>query len=374
MKKAPPKRHPGSSATLALVMIARDEAASIARCLRSVSAFVDQMIVLDTGSTDATASIARDLGAQVHHWPWQDDFALARNQALSHSTADWNLVLDADEWIVGDGRLLRQAIRGAGANSGAFLGLLPIHSSFNLRGTAAAVESGADATTGTPSATAQDDTRAVTCSWLPRLLPRGVRYVGRIHEHPQSGLPRRQVALEIGHDGYLRHKLDHKKGRNRKLLLKSVDDEPGNAYLHYQLGKDYEVYDEHVLAIPCYEQALHLVPNGEGYRHDLVVRTIFCLKKAGLLEIGYQCAQDEMPNWQHSPDFFFVFSDLLIDLATAEPKRALSDFLPLARQCLLRSLSIGDQPQLEGSVQGRGSHIAAKNLVQLNRVLAQMQA
>ena len=374
MKKASANRRPGSSATLALVMIARDEAASIARCLRSVSAFVDEMIVLDSGSTDATASIARDLGAQVHHWPWQDDFAAARNAALAHSTADWNLVLDADEWIVGDGRLLRQAIRGAAANSGAFLGLLPIHSSFNLRGTAAAEESGADATTGTPPATAQDDTRAVTCSWLPRLLPRGVRYVGRIHEHPQSALPLRRLALEIGHDGYLRHKLDHKKGRNRKLLLKSVEDEPGNAYLHYQLDKDYEVYDEHVLAIPCYEQALHLVPNGEGYRHDLVVRTIFCLKKAGLLEIGYQFAQDEMPNWQHSPDFFFVFSDLLIDLAAAEPQRAVSDFLPLARQCLLRSLSIGDQPQLEGSVQGRGSHIAAKNLVQLNRVLAQMRA
>ena len=100
-----------------------------------------------------------------------------------------------------------------------------------------------------------------------------------------------------------------------------------------------------------------------------MVRTIFCLKKAGLLEIGYQFAQDEMPNWQHSPDFFFVFSDLLIDLAAAEPQRAVSDFLPLARECLLRSLSIGDKPQLEGSVQGRGSHIAAKNLVYLNEVL-----
>ena len=369
MKKASANRRPGSSATLALVMIARDEAASIARCLRSVSAFVDQMIVLDTGSTDATASIARDLGAQVHHWPWQDDFAAARNAALAHSTADWNLVLDADEWIVGDGRLLRQAIRGAGANSGAFLGLLPIHSSFNLRGTAAAEEPSSDAKPATLPEAAPDDIRAVTCSWLPRLLPRGVRYAGRIHEHPQSALPLRRLALEIGHDGYLRHKLDHKKGRNRKLLLKSVEDEPGNAYLHYQLGKDYEVYDEHVLAIPCYEQALHLVPPGEGYRHDLVVRTIFCLKKAGLLEIGHQFAQDEMPNWQHSPDFFFVFSDLLIDLAAAEPQRAVSDFLPLARECLLRSLSIGDKPQLEGSVQGRGSHIAANNLIYLTEVL-----
>ena len=80
MKNVSAKRHPGSNASLALVMIARDEEASIARCLRSVSAFVDQMIVLDTGSTDATASIARELGAQVYHWPWQDDFAAARKR------------------------------------------------------------------------------------------------------------------------------------------------------------------------------------------------------------------------------------------------------------------------------------------------------
>jgi len=300
MKKSSAASSARSPATLALVMIARDEAASIARCLRSVSAFVDQMIVLDTGSTDATASIARELGAEVHHWAWQDDFAAARNVALDHSNSDWNLVLDADEWIAGDGRLLRRAVQGA--RSGLFLGLLPIHSSVNLKGSVAA-----------------DEQRAVACSWLPRLLPRGVRYAGRVHEQPQSALPRRQLALDIGHDGYLRHKLEHKKGRNRNLLLKSVEEEPGNAYLHYQLGKDYEVYAEYALAIPCYEQALQRVSSSEGYRHDLVVRMIFCLKKAGLLEIGYQFAQDEMPNWDHSPDFFFVLSDLLIDLAAADP-------------------------------------------------------
>lgn len=367
MKKSSAAFPARSPATLALVMIARDEAASIARCLRSVSAFVDQMIVLDTGSTDATASIARELGADVHHWAWQDDFAAARNVALDHSNSDWNLVLDADEWIAGDGKLLRRAVQGA--KSGLFLGLLPIHSSFNLKASVAADESAVEASPGSPPVAAPNEVHAVSCSWLPRLLPRGVRYAGRIHEYPQSALPRRQLALEIGHDGYLRHKLEHKKGRNRKLLLSSVEEEPGNAYLHYQLGKDYEVYAEYALAIPCYEQALQRVPPSEGYRHDLVVRMIFCLKKAGLLEVGYQFAQDEMPNWLHSPDFFFVFSDLLIDLAAADPQHAGAEFLPLAKECLLRCLRIGDKPQLEGTVQGRGSHIAANNLAYLNQVL-----
>src|ERR1700710_3132879 len=84
---------------LALVMIARDEARAIGRALASARPHVDRMIVLDTGSTDATREIAAAEGAEVHAFAWCDDFAAARNAALAHSDADWNLILDADEWI-----------------------------------------------------------------------------------------------------------------------------------------------------------------------------------------------------------------------------------------------------------------------------------
>ena len=93
--------------TIALVMIARNEARCIGRCLESVAPWVDQMIVLDTGSSDQTIAIARSLGAEVYHFNWCDDFSAARNAALDHSRADWNLVLDADEWLISGGPLLR---------------------------------------------------------------------------------------------------------------------------------------------------------------------------------------------------------------------------------------------------------------------------
>ncbi len=69
--------------SLALVMIARDEARCIERCLRSAAARVDEMWVLDTGSVDDTPALARRCGAQVVSWPWRDDFAAARNAALA---------------------------------------------------------------------------------------------------------------------------------------------------------------------------------------------------------------------------------------------------------------------------------------------------
>jgi glycosyltransferase involved in cell wall biosynthesis len=82
---------------IALCVIARDEAQFIGGCLASAAGAVDQIIVVDTGSTDETVSIARRHGATVVNHRWNDHFAEARNAALSHVQADWILLLDADE-------------------------------------------------------------------------------------------------------------------------------------------------------------------------------------------------------------------------------------------------------------------------------------
>ena len=82
---------------LSLSMIVRDEAAQIEDCLRSVQGFVDEMVVVDTGSTDNTVALAQAMGARVERIEWPGDFAPARNQALQWVSGDWVLVLDADE-------------------------------------------------------------------------------------------------------------------------------------------------------------------------------------------------------------------------------------------------------------------------------------
>lgn len=82
---------------LSLAMIVRDEEACLQACLASVAGFVDEMVVVDTGSRDATVALATACGATVHHLPWPGDFAPARNQALEWVQGDWVLVLDADE-------------------------------------------------------------------------------------------------------------------------------------------------------------------------------------------------------------------------------------------------------------------------------------
>ncbi len=79
-------------------MITKNEEASIGRCLRS-AAFADEMVVVDNGSTDKTAEIARELGARVIDAPDWPGFGPQKNRALSAATGDWVLSLDADEWV-----------------------------------------------------------------------------------------------------------------------------------------------------------------------------------------------------------------------------------------------------------------------------------
>jgi glycosyltransferase involved in cell wall biosynthesis len=102
-------------------MIARNESAFIGPCLQGIKSLVDEIVLVDTGSNDRTADIARLFGAQVYPFQWQDDFATARNFGLSKATGRWILSLDADETIApSDFDSVRALIRGPEKQSTAF--------------------------------------------------------------------------------------------------------------------------------------------------------------------------------------------------------------------------------------------------------------
>lgn len=332
------------SHALALVMIVRNEARCLARCLASARPWVDQMLVLDTGSTDATREIAAQGGARVLSAPWPDDFSAARNLALSHSTAPWRLVLDADEWIASGGECLA-ALR---TRLPDFIGLVTVSSE---------VEGGQGTTQQAPS-------------WLPRVLPAGVHYEGRIHEQPAGVWPRERLPLMIGHDGYLAAAQQAKAGRNERLLRLALAEQPGDAYLLYQLGKDLEVRSRFGDALPLYMQAHRDGEPSAAWRHDLVVRLLFTLKKQGRFAEAIGLASEELVRWSDSPDFFFTLGDLLLDWALAEPARA-GELLPQIEASWQRAVAIGERPELPDSVRGRGSYLAAHNLAAFHQSLGQ---
>jgi len=83
--------------TISLCVIVRNEEKNLRACLGPVRRLVDEIIVVDTGSSDRTREIAAELGAQIYACRWSDDFSAARNECLRHATGDWVLWLDADE-------------------------------------------------------------------------------------------------------------------------------------------------------------------------------------------------------------------------------------------------------------------------------------
>jgi len=88
---------PQGRATISVCMMVKNEEKNLPRALNSVKDWVDEIIVVDTGSSDRTIEIAESYGAKIYHHPWENDFSKHRNQSISYATGDWILILDADE-------------------------------------------------------------------------------------------------------------------------------------------------------------------------------------------------------------------------------------------------------------------------------------
>lgn len=330
---------------ISLAMIVRDEARCIERCLESVRDLVDEMVVVDTGSTDDTVALAEAAGATVHHVTWVDDFSAARNVALGHCTGDWILVLDADEWLVAGAETLA-SLR---SSEPTFSGAVEI-----------------------ASPTSDDN---VTMVRQIRVLPSRARYSGRIHEQPDIIGEERQLDVRLDHDGYLAEQLENKTGRNRRLLELALAEDPENPFLWFQLARTHDVARSPAAACLGFERAYELSgPTGPGappWRHPFVVRFLACLVMTGRTQDAIDFAVPELEYWHGSADFQFMLGHALHQHALAHPELA-EQVLPLAEDAWQTCLTLGDS-DLPGAVVGHGSFLAARELVGLYESLGRGQ-
>ncbi len=209
-----------ASVRLSLCMIARNEAEMLGDCLKSVQGIVDEIVLVDTGSTDDTIAIAKSFGATVVERPWDDDFAAPRNEALKHATGDYVLQLDADERLASAAaKTLRRVV-----NRGDFdLAVIPLHNATSRDAAEAQVLAGV-ARMGEPI-------------HLPRLFRRsaGVEYRGVIHESVAEWFAERKgkltsLPVDIVHLGALKEVVTArgKDDRNQRLLRKRIESDPTN--------------------------------------------------------------------------------------------------------------------------------------------------
>ena len=130
--------------------------------------------------------------------------------------------------------------------------------------------------------------------------------------------------------------------------------------------------DRYADALACFGRAWQQLPAGAAppWLHDLVVRRLHALKCEGRHAQALAEAEAGMAAWADSPDFFFALGDVLLDWASRQPAWA-DRLLPTLETAWLRCLALGERPDLEGAVAGRGSHLAATNLALLYEVLGQ---
>ena len=119
--------------TISLCMIVKNEEAVLGRCLESAAALVDEIVIVDTGSTDATKEIARKFTDKLFDFPWVDDFAAARNFSFDRASGDYCMWLDADDVIAEPDRARFRAMREQLLPE-ADVVMMPYHTAFDSHG------------------------------------------------------------------------------------------------------------------------------------------------------------------------------------------------------------------------------------------------
>lgn len=236
--------------TISLCMIVKNEEACLARCLESVRDHVDEIIVVDTGSTDRTVEIAESYGARIYHHPWENDFSKHRNQSLSYATGDWIFQLDADEELFAeDGPRLREiAQRGRADYYNCLFHDMKkdgsVHAVFNL-------------------------IRFFRTGM-------GMGYERRVHNQLQTRGKGEYSTIRIRHYGYdlPREIMEAKHLRTTTLLMEMLAADPGDAYSVHQLASSYSMHRDYDKAAEYGEMALEIMRR-KGLRNEFFITTFY---------------------------------------------------------------------------------------------------
>lgn len=310
---------------LTLCMIAKNEERHLARCLASVRDLVDDIVLVDTGSTDSTIDIASSYGARVFHFPWQDDFSLARNHSLEQAHSEWILALDADESIAAcDHAKIRAQMASDALNA-----VTAYQRHYLAQGTVVGWQPGPGGyEEGKPYPGFFD----VECRRLFRNRP-WLRFQNRVHEELVSTDPAQPLAQTRG-DWIIHHygKVDAHavlKAKGEAYLRighKKVADKPKDPLAHYELGIQYLELQQPAEAAACFEKVRALHPS---FR-DTLLRQAICqirLRRYQKALVTLRMAARALP--QHASE---------IALEEGNVRRALDD-LPEAERCFKRALA-----------------------------------
>ncbi len=247
---------------ISLCMIVKDEEEFLGDCLLSVRDIVDEIIIVDTGSTDETLAIAKEFGAKVFTYRWNDSFCDARNYSLEKSSYEWALILDADERLMDkDSKKLLDFVKTTALDGAHFV-------VYNYIG---------EANSG--QYTLHNALRLVRNNGM-------YRFKGDIHEqimrtdNKTEPINKLFAVTDIGvhHLGYLDDvaKKKDKRNRNIPILEKELEKDPQNPFTLFNLGNEYMALKDYRKAISIFGSAKMKYNPHEAYAPHLLFRMAMC--------------------------------------------------------------------------------------------------
>ncbi|MCC3374067.1 TPR domain-containing glycosyltransferase [Cohnella sp. REN36] len=308
---------------ISLCMIVKNEAATLARCLMSVSGFVDEIVILDTGSNDETKEIAASFTPHVFDFTWVQDFAAARNASTAKATGQWILVLDADEYLesTDQAEALRSYLHSLDSSKPTGI-VLPI---FNFVGHASSGK--------------------ISQSQAIRLFNRhsNLRFERPIHEQLASSsgpLVQLEYDLPIYHAGYTSEMIESKQKseRNEAIFRELRAQGKFTPYDSFTLGNEYLMQDRYEEALSCYLAADQPSERDKTWLPQCYANIIACHLKQHAYTDAYSRIEHAIKSWEHACDFYWFKGHLLSLLGLDE------EAISALRTCLQKADSASRQP------------------------------
>lgn len=324
---------------VSLALIVKDEENTIRKCIINSNKLVDEIIVVDTGSTDNTLKILNeDSKVRVFNFAWTNNFSEARNYAIEQCTGDYVLFLDADEYVTfGKRNELEQVMK---RNQ---IGKIKIISKFK-----------------------KDNEFYETSSFISRFFPKNIRYQGAIHEQLNSDLPRVEMKLTVAHSGYL----EKDKGfRNIPILLEEVKKNPNDAYYQYQLGKELRLKKDYNLSFTHLIESYKLVDPKASF-YNLLILELLQTGKELVEEKTIRIINENEQKMRNISDFHFYKGLFYLDYCLNYLESSLS-FLPKIEESFLKCIEISNKKYIE-YLKGTASFLALYNLGVYYEVIGSM--
>jgi glycosyltransferase involved in cell wall biosynthesis/Tfp pilus assembly protein PilF len=275
---------------VSLCMIVRDSSRTLEAALESIKPWVDEIIVVDTGSTDNSRQIALRYSASVFEVPWCDDFSSARNASLERATGDWLFWMDSDDTIsIENGRKLR-ALADKDLASAPTAYVMQVH--------CPGPQGSADVTIVDHVKMFQND--------------RALRFEGRIHEQILPAIRRNNGNVEWT-DVYVTHSgVEHsaaakkrKQQRDLRLLQMELAERPGHSFVLFNLGMTHADMEQWHTAVEYLKRSLQVSSACESHVRKAYALLVECLLQLNLDEEATQFLNQGLNLFFDDPELNF---------------------------------------------------------------------